>query len=102
MNLYQQELMDKPSLKRPSCVICGNPVGSQHHIVPRSQGGTAGPTISVCGRGNESGCHGEFHNHRLHLRWNEEAQWWECLCTIKPTKYEKALQQDGWRLLRKH
>lgn len=94
VNQYQQEMMGRPSIKRDTCVFCGLPKQSDHHIVPRSQGGTAGPTVSVCGVGNESGCHGMLHMHRLHLRWNDG---WECLYTPEPTKYDKALAMDGWR-----
>ena len=90
--------MDKPTLRRPFCVFCGRPKNSEHHVIPRSQGGTDGPTLSVCGMGNESGCHGLLHSHRLHVAWDGE---WVFLYTEEPTKYDKALTMDGWRPIRK-
>lgn len=102
MNLHQQALMGKPSVIREFCAICGMPAQSKHHIVPRSQGGADGPVISLCGYGNESGCHGQFHAHKLHLRWNDQVGWWECLYTARPKKYEQALHMDGWKRLRRH
>lgn len=95
MNGYYESLMDAPSLKSDFCVICGRPAQSQHHVVPRSQGGTNGPMISVCGIGNESGCHGRLHGHTLHVSWTALLGW-ERLFTDEPMKYEKALEMGGW------
>lgn len=96
MNLYQERLMDKPAIKGDRCCFCGRPKNSAHHVVPRSQGGSDGPTIPVCGFGNESGCHGLLHAHKLHVNWNDE-QGWVYLYTPKAMKLEKALELDGWR-----
>lgn len=96
MNEYEKALMDKPSIETPYCALCGRHVQSRHHIVPRSHGGEKGPTITVCGYGNEHGCHGLLHSHMLHLRWDGE---WEYLLTLEPTKYDEALQMSGWRPL---
>ena len=90
--------MDKPSIRSQYCVFCGRPATEQHHIVYRSAGGTDGPTVSVCGWGNASGCHGLFHAHKLHLRWNE-AGYWEWLRTMDSVKEEQARQLNGWRRL---
>lgn len=95
MNNLQRELMDKPSIFRDRCPFCGNLTQNNHHIVPRSQGGHNGPTVSVCGMGNTGGCHGKLHQHRIHLRWNNGWEWLE----TEPMKYDKALEMDGWRKL---
>lgn len=95
MNRFLAELMDKPSYRPRHCAICGVPrPRTNHHIVPRSQGGTDGPTISLCGHGT-AGCHGKAEENRLHFRWREG--WWWYLETTEPTKYERALERDGWR-----
>lgn len=99
MNEYQRALMEAPSVKSIRCVFCGRPATSQHHVVPRSQGGTKGPTVSVCGFGNESGCHGLLHAHRLHLT-HSDLLGWEYLHTEEPTKYERAIRMRGWRAIR--
>lgn len=98
MNKFQEFLMDKPSLKSPGCVFCGRPKGSEHHVVPRSAGGTKGPTLSVCGSGNESGCHGLLHARKLHVWWEDDR--WVYLYTPEPTKFQTALNTDGWAPLR--
>ena len=96
MNLLEKALMDKPSIEQQYCPFCGRPATNRHHIVARSQGGTDGPTVTVCGMGNASGCHGLFHSHRLHLRYTDR---WEYLRTKEPTKYQTALNMEGWRPL---
>ena len=104
MNKYQERLMDKPSIDTaPSCARCGIYVGDRierHHIVPRSQGGKDGPTVTVCGWGNTSGCHGMLHQHRLHLDWNEPLQCWEyCTTGNLGMKFEKARNALEWNIL---
>ena len=99
MNEYQKDLMNAPSVKSPFCVICGRPKQSEHHVVPRSAGGAKGPTISVCGFGNESGCHGKLHNHTLHVSYSTILGW-ERLFTDEPMKYEEAIQMYGWEPIR--
>lgn len=97
MNLLQEALMDAPSIEAIYCPFCGKPATNRHHIVPRSQGGHDGPTVTVCGMGNASGCHGKLHAHRLHLRW--QGNRWEYLETDEPTKYQNALMMEGWKKL---
>lgn len=92
--------MNRPSIKSDYCVFCGRPKNSEHHVVPRSQGGSKGATLSVCGFGNESGCHGLLHSHNLHVNFDEDLNSWIYLYTPVPTKYEKALQMSGWKLLK--
>lgn len=96
MNEYDKALMDKPSVETELCCICGFRLATnRHHCVPRSRGGSDGPTVTVCGMGNiECGCHGLLHSHRAHLRYRDG---WEVLLTDAPTKYEKALDMEGWR-----
>ena len=94
VNEYQKQLMDKPSIKTVGCAICGRYMTEEHHIVPRSQGGTKGPTVTLCGFGNTGGCHGAAHNHTLHFRYEDG---WQYLKTKEPVKYELALMMEGWR-----
>lgn len=96
MNEYQKSLMDAPSVESDLCVICGCPATNQHHVVPKSAGGTNGPTISVCGNGNMSGCHKLLHDHILHVTWSTVLGW-EYLFTDKPMKEDKALRLKDWR-----
>ena len=96
MNEYERAMMGAPSIELPYCPFCGRPATNKHHIVPRSHGGTNGPTITVCGFGNASGCHGKLHDHRLTLRYTGE---WEFLETREPTKIDKAMTMEGWRKL---
>lgn len=98
MNEHQRPLMDAPSIELPWCVFCGRRKQSDHHVVPRSQGGHKGPTVSVCGSGNEGGCHGRLHQHYLHLDWRDGAWWY--LETDPPVKDHIALGMEGWRRLR--
>ena len=96
MNELDKALMNAPSIDSMWCPFCGRIATQKHHIVPRSRGGKDGPTVNVCGLGNASGCHGKLHQHRLHLRYTEE---WEFLETEEPTKYQDALEMDGWQRL---
>ena len=96
MNELQKVLFNAPSIETEYCPFCGKPATNRHHIVPRSQGGSKGATVTVCGMGNASGCHGLIHAHRLHMRFIEGR--WEYLKT-EPMKYEKALEMEGWKPL---
>ena len=97
-------MMGAPSIDTGGrCAICGRWGRTElHHVVPRSQGGTDGPVISLCGAGNGlydgSGRpfhHGMAHHHMLHFRWDGRSWWY--LVTEHPTKYYKTLDMDGWR-----
>lgn len=92
MNLLHRDLMDAPSLTPCYCVVCGLPTVTRHHVVPRSQGGHAGPVLSLCGHGT-AGCHGRAEDKRLHFRY--DGRWW-WLATQYPVKYQDALELDGW------
>lgn len=94
MNELQRKLLDKPPIEAPWCPFCGRPWQSRHHIVPRSQGGEKGPTVTVCGIDNVTGCHGDFHRSKKHLRWNNG---WEYLSLRSPVRYEVALEMNGWK-----
>lgn len=96
MDRLQADLMGRPSIETELCPFCGRPAQNRHHIVFRSQGGEHGPTVTVCGLGNTSGCHGMLHSRMLHLRWRDG---WEWLRTERPTKYQEALEMDGWKRL---
>lgn len=106
----------------PRCAVCGR-YGrvEEHHVVKRSQGGTDGPTIMLCGFGNNLKdadgrylCHGRAEQHMLHFRWHaadpREGEWnadggffgegwWEYLETKVPMKYGNALLLGGWKRL---
>lgn len=118
MNEYERALMGRPSVDTMdgTCAVCGKPATDKHHIVKRSAGtlryadGTevTKPTVRLCGSGNASGCHGLAHAQKLHFRYVEAqvdgfgAQrkgHWEYLHTREATKYERALEMDGWRRL---
>ena len=96
MNDLEKELYFAPSIRSETCVFCGRPATEQHHVVFRSQGGEGGATISVCGFGNTSGCHGLLHKRKLHVRYGYKVGTWEFLRTKQPTKYQDALAMDGW------
>ena len=96
MNELEKALYSAPSIHSDRCVFCGRPATNQHHVVFRSQGGKDGATISVCGMGNASGCHGLLHQRKLHVRYEGV---WQYLRTKEPTKYQDALSMDGWRCL---
>lgn len=95
MNEQQRAMMALPSIEYACCPFCGRMATNRHHIVPRSAGGKDGPTVTVCGMGNASGCHALLHAHRLHLRPSGDG-WWEWLLTAEPVKYDKALAMPGW------
>lgn len=98
-------LMDGQTIATDHCVICGRrwPL-NQHHVVYRSQGQLVRdgrkvrkPTLTLCGSGNASGCHGLAHHHRLHFRYEDGH--WLYLKTDEPVKYLQALEMDGWARL---
>lgn len=107
MNLLEAELMKGPSIETETCAFCGRAYPlNKHHIVRRSAGGGDGPTVVCCGFGSNLRdadgryyCHGLLHAHMLHVRL-VDGEWWY-LRTKEPTKYEKALEMDGWLPLRK-
>lgn len=99
MNEYQRFLMDKPSPYDPHCcAVCGSDATNLHHIVLRSQGGSNGPVVRLCGSGT-TGCHGLAHERRLHFRVVHETDsyiHWEYLMTDRPMKFEYAIESEGW------
>lgn len=96
MNLYDQALMQAPSLTPGYCIVCGDPHTTRHHPVKRSQGGINGPVLELCGHGT-MGCHGQAEQRRLHFRYASE---WQYVETQHPTKYATALELDGWQVCR--
>lgn len=76
------------------------------------------PTITLCGSGNTSGCHGKAHAHLLHFRWVDTdvkvrpqgfgfatigGGHWEVLETDEPMReFEASQVEDGWSPLRGH
>ena len=123
-------LMLAPTLIAGRCFICGrySPL-NQHHYVWRSWGRfyrqgreVPKPTITLCGFGNNLKdshgryyCHGLAHHRMLHFRWHQAevtpkagfksevalgGGHLEYIITEEPTKYEEALQMDGWKRIR--
>lgn len=92
-----------PDVRRGRCCVCGRSAPlNQHHYVWRSWGelhrpdGTKvdKPTLTLCGSGNLSGCHGLAHKRMLHFRFDGRQLHW--LRTEVPMPYEQALGQGGW------
>lgn len=122
-------MMGKPSTETPGrCAVCGRPCNPEkHHIVKRSAGRLFDargvelkkPTVTLCGFGNTSGCHGLAHSGRLHFRWVDtdglrhdgprkrsafeeefsQCGHWEFLVSDEPMKYQEALSEKGWKRL---
>lgn len=109
-------MMGRPSVTLGHCAVCGRawPL-NRHHVVRRGAGRMwlhgielAKPTMTLCGSGSTSGCHGLAHQNRLHFRWVDRrpnaadgivsgAGHWEYLLCDEPTRYQDALDMDGWR-----
>lgn len=110
-------LMNGVTIESDRCVVCGRSPVQMHHVVKRSAGNMyrggvriPRPKLPLCGLGNASGCHGLAHQNRLHFRWVRPRETfnrptpqgsghWEYLITDEPTRYERALEMDGWRPL---
>lgn len=95
MNAHDAKLMSAPSWETLLCPFCGKRFQSRHHIVYRSRGGENGPTITVCGVDNVSGCHGLIHQGFLHLDFREGR--WFFLRSREPCSIDTALQIIGWK-----
>lgn len=119
-------LMFVPSVKTQGrCAVCGRAGRTEaHHMVKRSAGELFDrngrklpkPTIDLCGFGNNLSdadgityCHGLAHAGMLHFRALDTygakdecgpkcyGSRLEYLVTDQPTKYQDALEQDGWK-----
>lgn len=84
LNRQREKLLGKPSLKSDECAVCGGRATNQHHVIPRGAGGTGSkelealiPTVSLCGMGNVTGCHGAVHKGRIEFDYDEERQLWK-------------------------
>ena len=96
--------MDGYDIRQECCVICGCKAYrmAQHHVVPRSAGELyrdgkklKKPTVTVCGAGNNEGCHGKLHSGLAHLRFREGH--YETLVLDHPATRLEALDMSGWR-----
>ena len=97
-NVKRDRLIGKPSIESLCCPFCGRIATNRHHIVPKGMGGTSEaariPTVTVCGMGNASGCHGKLHQNLLELDWDEDAGWW---------RYRYTTGTDtGWKAVMAH
>ena len=91
-NVQRDRLLGKPSIETEFCPFCGRLATNRHHILPKGMGGTKRkdiPTVTVCGMGNASGCHGRLHDHTLELDWDETTGWWRY-------RYPRAMDA-GWK-----
>lgn len=111
---YLRPLMRGVTVQAPYCVVCGatSPL-NQHHVVRRGAGKMylngveiRKPTLTLCGNGNASGCHGKAHAQTLHFRWVQSSEpsgegfvgkqvtvtagHWESMETVEPLKEIKA------------
>lgn len=79
-NIQRDRLFGKPSIKSRYCPFCGRMATNEHHIIQKGMGGTKRekeiPTVTVCGWGNTSGCHGKIHEHLIEIDWDDETGWW--------------------------
>ena len=96
-----RHLLDKPSLGRDRCVVCGRRANNHHHVIQKGMGGTVYakriPTLLLCGMGGASGCHGLAHSKRLHFDYRD-GQWWYCyLMRDEPHSRDYALKKGKWR-----
>jgi hypothetical protein len=103
---YDRMLLRRPDMTGPTCVFCGKPAENNHHLIPRSRLIKAAqwlsPIISVCGLGNASGCHGDLHSGRKHVRYFDrfEVEGWEYLTSDVPISRDEAHARDGWKRLK--
>ena len=92
-----ETLLDKPSIVQRCCCVCGKQAQNQHHVIAKGMGGTRLakriPTLSLCGMGNTSGCHGKAHSSMLHFDYRDG---WYFILLDEPTKRIDALGMDGW------
>lgn len=105
MDSRRERIIGKPSIESECCPFCGRYLyidgrfaGNRHHVLLKGMGGTKYekliPTVTVCGMGNASGCHGKLHQHLLELDWDDEAGWW---------RYRYTTGTDtGWKAVRAH
>lgn len=82
LNRQQARYLDKPSLKSDVCAVCGRKAANDHHVIVKGLGGVSKelekriPTISLCGMGNVTGCHGAAHKHRIEFEYDDDRELW--------------------------
>lgn len=78
MSTSERELLGLPSHVSPYCLACGESAQNHHHVIPKRMGGRCKviekliPTVSLCGFGNASGCHGLAHSGGLRIWFDGE------------------------------
>ena len=117
---FVEKLFDKPSCDlMPFCAICGAPAHDKHHLIQKGIGGVSKetekriPKMRLCGSGNTSGCHGAFHQLRLHIYWEDgirgEEPGWVFMFTKEPMNHQRCwelnresyLPVPGWLELKR-
>lgn len=79
MTPAERELLGLTSHVSERCLACGKPAQNHHHVIPKRMGGRNKviekliPTVSLCGFGNASGCHGLAHAGKLTFWY--DGQW---------------------------
>lgn len=74
----ERELLGLPSYVSQYCLCCGDIATNQHHVIQKGMGGRCKaierliPTVSLCGFGNASGCHGLAHSGGLRIWYDGE------------------------------
>lgn len=100
-DMWWQE-MGGYEIRQNTCCVCGAhyPL-NQHHVPPRSAGNIVQgskklpkPTLTLCGSGNTSGCHGKAEHRTLHFKFRE-GKWW--YIETPPTDRLTALEMEGWK-----
>lgn len=74
----ERDLLGLPSHDSVRCLACGGWANNHHHVIPKRMGGRNKaierliPTVSLCGFGNASGCHGLAHAGKLRFWYDGE------------------------------
>ena len=122
LSLDRVRLYGMPHVELSGCAGCHGPADNRHHVVPKGMGGGSksfiletprgkfvlfSPTVTLCGMGNASGCHGEAHSGLLRFEWQwddeeVEERWWSgWLLTHGYAPHDPRLYRHGcWRVLR--
>lgn len=105
INNLNKHLLGCPSIKSRYCVVCGEPATNDHHVIIKGIGGSKYakqiPTVSLCGMGNTSGCHGLAHSGRLFFDYRTSLKTgrkcWHYCKTDVPVSLFMALEFGEWR-----
>ena len=74
------------AIKSARCAVCWASASNGHHEPPKSHVGDHDDTITLCGAGNASGCHGLAHNNGGSLRLFPGDSEWHFTCDTKAAR----------------